>query len=113
MSETSTKIDATGPQVYNSRIIKYLTKLESTKKCAGVCKTAKFFPFTDIMRHAGFIELVPIHKRSKHGNIIPYSIKSYIGANSQTYFDFISFFQTWLIFPTIVGLITILFNYFG
>lgn len=48
MSETSTKIDATGPQVYNSRIIKYLTKLESTKKCAGVCKTAKFFPFTDI-----------------------------------------------------------------
>lgn len=65
------------------------------------------------MKHAGFIELVPIHKPSKHGPIIPGSIRNYVGANSQSYFDFVSFLQTWLIFPAIVGLATVLFNIFG
>ena len=48
MSETSTKIDASGPQIYNSRIINYLTNLEKKYSCAGVCKKAQFFPFSDI-----------------------------------------------------------------
>ena len=48
LDEMSTKIDAKGAQIYNSRIIKYLTELETTKKCAGVCKKSTFYPFTDI-----------------------------------------------------------------
>lgn len=65
------------------------------------------------MKHAGFIELVPIHKSSKHGPIIPESIRSYVGANSETYFDFVAFMQSWLIFPAIIGLATVLFNLLG
>lgn len=64
------------------------------------------------MKHAGFKELVAIHKDSKYGSVIFGSIREYVGANSQTYFDFVSFLQRWLIFPAVVGVLTILFNIF-
>ena len=35
----------------------------------------EIFPLSDIMRHAGFKELVPIHKDSKYGRIIVGNIK--------------------------------------
>ena len=33
-----------------------------------------------------------------------------MGANSQTYFSFVAFLQNWLIFPTIIGILTFLYN---
>lgn len=65
------------------------------------------------MKHAGFIELVPIHKDHLYGTIIAESIKGYVGSNSQSYFDFIDFLQKWLIIPAVVGLMTIFFNVFA
>ena len=64
------------------------------------------------MRHAGFKELVPIHKDSKYGTVIVGNMKEYLGANSQTYFAFVAFMQTWLLFPTIIGIVTFLYNAF-
>lgn len=70
----------------------------------------KIYPFSDIMRHAGFKELVPVHKDSKYGSVIVGNMKEYLGANSQTYFAFVAFLQTWLVFPTVIGLVTFLYN---
>jgi len=39
-------------------------------------------------------------------------MKEYLGANSQTYFAFVAFMQTWLLFPTIIGIVTFLYNAF-
>ena len=36
----------------------------------------------------------------------------YVGANSQTYFDFVAFMQRWLVLPATIGLLTFLFNVF-
>lgn len=36
-----------------------------------------------------------------------------MGANSQTYFEFVSFLQSWLVFPALVGLGTFIFNIVG
>lgn len=80
---------------------------------ASLHQEAVIYPFTDIMRHAGFVELVPIHKSSNYGPVIVDSVRRYVGANSQTYFDFVSFLQSWLILPAIVGLATVLFNILG
>jgi hypothetical protein len=37
-------------------------------------------------------------------------MREYLGANLQSYFDFVAFMQRWLIFPTIVGIITTICN---
>jgi hypothetical protein len=62
------------------------------------------------MHHAGFKELIPIHKDSKYGRIVVGNITEYLGANSQTYFAFIAFLQKWLVIPTIIGIMTFLYN---
>jgi hypothetical protein len=82
------------------------------QKGASRHQEERIYPLTDIMRHAGFKELVAIHKDSKYGSIILGSLRDYVGANSQTYFDFINFLQRWLVFPAIIGLLTIFFNIF-
>lgn len=38
-------------------------------------------------------------------------MKEYLGANSQTYFDFVGFLQRWLVFPALIGVVTSLYNY--
>lgn len=63
------------------------------------------------MKHPGFIELVPIQKISQHPYLILNSLRSYVGPNTECYFDFVSFLQTWLVFPMIVGLLAIILNY--
>lgn len=73
-------------------------------------QNTQIYPFNDIMRHAGFKELVPIHKDSKYGRVVVGNIKEYLGANSQTYFAFVTFMQKWLLFPTVIGIITFLYN---
>lgn len=53
---------------------------------------------------------MPIHKASCHRPLILESIRDYAGANGQTYFEFVGFMQKWLIFPTIIGLLTVAAN---
>ena len=62
------------------------------------------------MRHAGFKQLIPIHKDSKYGRIVLGNMKEYLGANSQSYFDFVGFLQRWLVFPALIGVLTSLYN---
>lgn len=73
-------------------------------------QNTQIFPLGDIMRHAGFKELVPVHKDSKYGRVIVGNISEYVGANSQTYFAFVAFLQKWLIIPTIIGILTFVCN---
>ena len=64
------------------------------------------------MRHAGFKQLIPIHKDSPYGSIMFGNLRDYLSANEQTYFSFVAFLQRWLIFPTIIGLLTVFLNIF-
>lgn len=73
-------------------------------------QNTQIFPLSDIMHHPGFKELVPIHKDSKYGRIVVGNITEYLGANSQAYFAFLAFLQKWLIIPTIIGILTFLYN---
>ena len=38
-------------------------------------QNTQIYPLSDIMRHAGFKELVPIHKDSKYGRVIVGNMK--------------------------------------
>jgi hypothetical protein len=62
------------------------------------------------MKHAGFKLLIPVHKDSPYGNVMLGSLREYLSANSQTYFNFVAFLQRWLLFPTIIGLLTMVCN---
>lgn len=62
------------------------------------------------MKHPGFEELLPIHKSSQYSPFIFTSLKDYLGPNIECYFDFVNFFQKWLIFPLIFGIITVAIN---
>ena len=62
------------------------------------------------MSHIGFLELVPIQKVSHYRPIIFDDVQQGVGPNTQCYFDFVSFLQKWLLFPMIIGLITVFFN---
>jgi hypothetical protein len=90
----------------------FLVNYSIQQKGASLHQEAKIYPLTDIMRHAGFKELVAVHKDTKYGSLIFGSIREYVGTNSQTYFDFVSFLQSWLLFPAAVGLLTVFFNIF-
>lgn len=62
------------------------------------------------MKHAGFIELVPVQKVSEHSHFIVGSLYDNVGPNVDCYFEFVSFLQKWLVFPMIVGLLAIALN---
>lgn len=62
------------------------------------------------MKLPGFVELVPVQRVSKYKVLIFGSLKEYLGPNADCYFDFVAFMQGWLIFPMIVGLITVFIN---
>ena len=68
-------------------------------------------PFAQLMKHPGFVELLPIQKVSEYRVLIFGSLKDYLGPNIDCYFDFVTFFQKWLWFPLLVGLLTALVNY--
>jgi hypothetical protein len=62
------------------------------------------------MNDPGFLELVPIHKVTAKRPLIFGSVKDYSGPNAEIYFDFVTFMQKWLIFPMIIGLLTVAIN---
>lgn len=64
------------------------------------------------MKHSGFEELVPIQKVSKYKPLIFGSLKEYLGPNIDCYFDFVTELQKWLVFPMVIGLLTVAINYY-
>lgn len=69
-------------------------------------------PFDVIMNHPGFLELVPIQRVSEVHPFTLGTVKDQVGPNIDTYFRFVHFMQKWLIFPSIIGIITALFNHY-
>lgn len=80
------------------------------QKGTGSLSSTQVYPLTDIMRHAGFKQLVAVHKDSKYGRIVLGNMKEYLGSNLQSYFDFVGFLQRWLIFPSVIGILTSVLN---
>lgn len=87
-------------------LITYSEKAPVMEGMMNVQDSAKQ-PFNLIMKHPGFVELVPIQKVSQHRSFIAGSIKDYVGPNIDCYFDFVEFMQGWLVFPMMVGLLTV------
>ena len=48
LSETWTTVDPNGPAIYNTKVVRYLTSLENKYGCAGVCRKAYFYPFSNV-----------------------------------------------------------------
>lgn len=69
-------------------------------------------PFCNIMKHCGFVKLVPIQRVSKQKTVIlsNKSLKDFVGPNIDCYFSFVTFLQKWLVFPMIIGLTTTALN---
>ena len=47
-----------------------LTYCIEQERHSGTHQNTQIFPFSDVMHHAGFKELVPIHKDSKFGRVV-------------------------------------------
>lgn len=48
LSNKAKRIEAQGAAIYNTQIVMYLKSLEERTGCAGVCRKAYFYPFTNV-----------------------------------------------------------------